>query len=57
MDLVIETKHFGKVEIDEENKLLFDEGIFGFSDLKNFVIFIESRRRKCFLLVAVIRET
>lgn len=39
--MLIKTKHFGEVEIDEENILDFTEGIFGFEEEKSFVILID----------------
>ncbi len=38
--MLIKTKHFGEVEIDETNILDFAEGIFGFEDEKRFVILL-----------------
>lgn len=36
--MLIKTKHFGEVEMDEANILVFNEGIFGFEDNKRYVI-------------------
>lgn len=36
--MVIQTTHFGEVEINQENILNFDEGIIGFEDVKRFGI-------------------
>lgn len=36
--MIIETKHFGEIEIGEENILYFEEGILGFEDIHNFGI-------------------
>lgn len=40
--MIIKTKHFGEVEVKEENILKFDEGIFGFEDSKKFVIIYDN---------------
>lgn len=34
--MVIETTHFGKIEVSETDILFFDEGIIGFEDVKKF---------------------
>ncbi|HEY5586494.1 MAG TPA: flagellar assembly protein FliW [Ruminiclostridium sp.] len=36
--MIIETKHFGEIEINEENILNFEEGIPGFEDTHRFGI-------------------
>ena len=36
--MIIQTKHFGDVEIAEEDVLTFEYGIPGFDDLTKFVI-------------------
>ncbi|PKM94916.1 MAG: flagellar assembly protein FliW [Firmicutes bacterium HGW-Firmicutes-1] len=39
--MIIKTKHFGEVEVDEENILEFPEGIFGFEEFRKFVILFD----------------
>jgi flagellar assembly factor FliW len=34
----IATKHFGNVNIDESKVITFEEGIFGFKDVKKFIL-------------------
>ena len=34
----IETKHFGIVNIDESKIIIFEEGIFGFKNVKKFIL-------------------
>ncbi len=36
--MVLETKLFGKVDIDEKKALHFENGLIGFPDLKNFFL-------------------
>lgn len=36
--MVLETKLFGKVDIDEKKKLHFENGLIGFPNLKNFFL-------------------
>lgn len=36
--MIIETTHFGKIEIDEGNIIDFEEGILGFEDMHRFGI-------------------
>jgi flagellar assembly factor FliW len=36
--MIIETTHFGQIEINEENILDFEEGILGFEDIRRFGI-------------------
>lgn len=38
IDLEIATRHFGKVNINEEKILEFSEGIFGFEELSKFIL-------------------
>lgn len=40
--MLIKTKHFGEVEVKDENILKFEEGIFGFEDSKKFVIIYDN---------------
>ncbi|MCT4595416.1 MAG: flagellar assembly protein FliW [Anaeromicrobium sp.] len=35
--MFIETKHFGKIEVIEENIINFEEGLFGFEELKKYL--------------------
>ncbi|HHV96236.1 MAG TPA: flagellar assembly protein FliW [Clostridiaceae bacterium] len=36
--MLLNTRHFGEIEIDEENIIYFDEGIPGFNHVKKFVL-------------------
>ncbi len=36
--MTIETKLFGKIEVDEEKLITFPQGIIGFPDLKDFML-------------------
>lgn len=38
INMIIETTHFGEIEISEENILDFEEGILGFEDIRKFGI-------------------
>jgi len=38
MDMLVKTKHFGEVELDENKIIYFENGIFGFEDCKSFTI-------------------
>ncbi len=40
--MIIKTKHFGEVEINEENILDFSEGIFGFNEDRKFIILYDN---------------
>lgn len=40
--MLIQTKHFGETEIDDQRIIHFQEGIFGFEDQKDFVVLYES---------------
>lgn len=40
--MLIKTKHFGEIEVKEENILKFEEGIFGFEDIMSFVIIYDN---------------
>jgi len=37
----IATKHFGEVDVDENKIVTFDNGIFGFEEEKQFIMFYE----------------
>lgn len=36
--MFIETRHFGRIEVDEEGIINFEEGLPGFEDVKKFII-------------------
>ena len=38
VNMIVETTHFGKIEIQEENIIIFEEGIPGFEDIHNYGI-------------------
>ncbi|GMQ58053.1 flagellar assembly protein FliW [Vallitalea sediminicola] len=40
--MLIDTKHFGKIEVDKEHINTFDEGIFGFTQYHEFTIIHEN---------------
>ena len=34
----LKTKHFGEIEIDQENVIRFPNGVLGFKDMKRFIV-------------------
>lgn len=40
--MLIETRHFGKIEIEDNSIITFNEGIFGFSNYHEFTIVYEN---------------
>jgi flagellar assembly factor FliW len=38
MVMLVKTKHFGEIELDEEKILYFENGIFGFEEYKKYTI-------------------
>ena len=38
---IINTTQFGEIEVDEEHIFIFDEGVLGFEDLREFVLIAE----------------
>lgn len=40
--MLVDTKHFGKIEVDDNHIMNFDEGIFGFSSYHKFTILYEN---------------
>lgn len=40
--MLVQTKYFGEVELDEEKVLYFENGIMGFEDYKRFTILYDS---------------
>lgn len=45
--MLVKTKHFGEIELDESKILTFDEGLIGFEDKKRYTILFnnESKRK------------
>ncbi|MDR0411462.1 MAG: flagellar assembly protein FliW [Treponema sp.] len=46
------TKAYGQIEIDENQKIVFPEGLYGFEDMKDFVL-IDAEREPFFYLQSV----
>ena len=40
--MLLNTRHFGEIEIDEENIILFEEGLPGFNHVRKFIILDKS---------------
>lgn len=40
--MLIKTKHFGEIDLDEDKVITFDNGILGFEDFKRFTILYDS---------------
>ncbi len=38
MDMLVKTRHFGEIDLEEDKILHFDNGIFGFEDYRNYTI-------------------
>ena len=45
--MLVKTKHFGEIELDESKIITFDEGLIGFEDKKHYTILFnnESKRK------------
>lgn len=45
--MLVKTKYFGEIELDDEKVITFDQGIFGFEDYKRYALIYnsESERR------------
>ena len=45
--MLVKTKHFGEIELDESKIITFDEGLIGFEDKKRYTILFnnESKRK------------
>ena len=43
--MIINTKLFGEIEIDEDKKITFEQGIIGFPDLKDFLLIHDSESK------------
>ncbi len=37
-DMLVKTKYFGEIEMEEKNMIIFDSGILGFPELKRFTL-------------------
>jgi flagellar assembly factor FliW len=42
--MTIQTKIFGEIEVNEEKKIFFDNGIIGFPDLKTFLFIFDEEK-------------
>lgn len=40
--MLIKTKHFGTIDIDDEHIITFEEGILGFNDYRKFTVLYEN---------------
>lgn len=40
--MLVRTKHFGEVELDEDKIIIFDQGILGFTDCKKYAIIYDN---------------
>ena len=40
--MLVKTKYFGEIEIDKEQIITFDEGIFGFSECQKYTILFDN---------------
>jgi flagellar assembly factor FliW len=41
MDMLVKTKHFGEINLDEDKILYFENGIFGFEEYKKYTILFD----------------
>lgn len=46
ISMLIRTKHFGEVELDEDKILTFESGILGFEDYKKYTIIYDSEKER-----------
>lgn len=44
--MLVKTKYFGEIELDEEKVLTFDKGIMGFEDFKKYTILFNNEDEK-----------
>jgi len=44
--MLVKTKYFGEIDLDEEKILYFEKGIFGFEDLKRYTILYDCEGEK-----------
>lgn len=44
--MIIKTKLFGQIGVDEEKKIYFENGIIGFPDMKNFLLIYDEEKRE-----------
>lgn len=40
--MLVQTKHFGEIDLDEDKILTFEQGIFGFEECKKFTLLYDS---------------
>ena len=40
--MLVKTKHFGEIDLDEDKIITFDEGILGFADYKRYAIIYDN---------------
>lgn len=56
INMIIETTHFGEIQINEENILDFQEGILGFEDIHKFGIIINEDTESPFSWIQAIEK-
>ena len=44
--MLVKTKHFGEIQLDEEKIITFDNGILGFEDYKRYTIIYDSEQER-----------
>ena len=42
--MLVKTKHFGEVDLDESKIIYFEQGILGFSDCKGYTIIYDNEK-------------
>ena len=40
--MIVKTKHFGEINLDEDKIITFEQGIFGFADYKRYTIIYDN---------------
>lgn len=46
MTMLVNTKHFGEIDLDENKIIYFENGIFGFEEYKNYTILYDNEEEE-----------
>ncbi|QEK11309.1 flagellar assembly protein FliW [Crassaminicella thermophila] len=54
--MILNTKHFGKIEIDEEKIITFEEGLLGFEAIKKYTVIMNPDKEVPFHWLQAVEE-
>lgn len=54
--MLLNTKHFGEIKIDEDKTITFQDGLFGFEDIKRYTIILNTDKDVPFHWLQAVEE-